>query len=206
MYPKASPSCNYRPSPDASLWYDFDKYLRGRGLSSMLAYTNGWYPSRNAGDREPRVVIPATSADPRNLFWQARSMNGTEPRYQSPYAMRGDALVIVWPKRPSTTSSAYCIVEGPCDALAAAETGFVGVALLGGHPSDEVLAHAGRLTHRSPRLLVSDNDSPALMATITAFFPGAKLLLPSPWKDLASVPLVERRKLLCGSYEVSTSV
>lgn len=171
-----------------------ERYLHQRGLDHALACRNGWYASQAAGDAGLRIVIPATASDPRNRFWQARSIDGTEPRYQSPHSARGDALTVVWPREQARGS---VIIEGPMDALAAAELGYVGVALLGGNPSTEVLNFARNLVQPyTPRLLIGDNDSPQFMAKLAAWFVPCRFLLPTPWKDLAECPRLQRRQLL----------
>ena len=130
----------------SSTWMpDMRKYLSERHLSMEVALANGWYPSVDAGDKQIRIVIPAT-ATPPNVFWQARLIDGQAhlgvslpiKRYQSPHAPRGDAIIAVWPTTPGAASLAPCgavvLVEGPMCALAAAELGFTGIALMGNSP------------------------------------------------------------------------
>src|SRR5687767_7854729 len=91
------PFNQHMPRAEPRLTEAMEVYLSDRGLSVERAKANGWYASRNAGDDEPRVVIPATAA-PGNIYWQARAFNPkAKLRYTSPYAPRGDALIVVWP-------------------------------------------------------------------------------------------------------------
>ena len=100
------------------------------------------------------------------------------------------------------------IVEGPMDALAASECGFVGVGLMGATPPGEVLDAIARLraamgsprhsepgTHM-PVLVVADEGALGAATAVWRHFPGALLLNTYPNKDLAEVPLSERKELL----------
>lgn len=199
-------------SHEAEDWRAWRRYLMQRGLEPHVARANAWYPSRQAGDDYLRCVIPATSRDRKNRFWQARLIDGKAPegakRYQSPAAKRGDALIVVHPEYdpfgPEPRARGTVLVEGPFDALAAAELGFVGVALMGNSPSEEILDHAKYwLEETPPAILVTDQDAVVAGADV-----GWKLLVhhglkslsvlsPYPYKDLAEMPLAERRRLLC---------
>jgi hypothetical protein len=200
------PFCSCLPAPSTELWGVVYRYLEKRGLSSSLAKWNGWYPSKNTTDTEPRIVIPATSADPTNFFWQARYLGEDAPasikRYTSPYAPRGDAIVVVWP-HDTTPPSRSVIVEGPMDALAAAGEGFLGIALLGNTPPEAVLdlvpKFAGLFTRTTP-LLVFDEDAPKEAVSIVRRLSErgvvCTLRSPYPYKDVASIPKEERSRFL----------
>ena len=140
-------------------------YLESRCLSFNLAVENGWYPSTVAGDIWGRIVIPATSKIPGNYYWQARAIQkGIEPRYQSPCASRGDAIVVVWPGQRVTRRQVGCVVEGPMDALAAAGVGCVGIALMGVMPPEAALALTATFLRRVETLLESKNPQAAFDA------------------------------------------
>lgn len=211
----AKPYCRELPrmSLDPQDWAQVQDFIRSRGIDPHLAKLNAWYPSRAAGDNWLRVVIPGTSRDQTNQFWQARLAEAHptgEPRYQSPHASRGDALIVI---HPDYSALGYdvsndhpppgsVLVEGPFDALAAAELGFLGVALMGNTPSAEVLVHAvDWLRAAPPAMLVTDDDATvqgaALGHNLLAKY-GLKSLLvlsPYPYKDLAEMPKQERARL-----------
>ena len=207
-YNRTLPPCTQR------LWPEFDKYLSGRGLSFKLAMANFWFPSDQAGDNVPRVVIPAT-ATPPNIFWQARAMDDNpkrhlapldgerrEPRYQSCHGPKGDALCIVWPH--DVALQGFVLFEGPMDALAAAELGYVGVATMGlpTKPGMEHLASMCLGAYKAPRIVVLDSDyaKPMLQAAGLLLELGVrmKVLDPSPAKDFAELDRVHRLRLLEG--------
>lgn len=195
--PPPKPFCKELPPINPNLWPLFGNYIRGRGLDPELAIQNGWYPSTEAGDDAPRVVIPALArgAD-LNRFWQARLMTG-EPyrRYESPHGCRrGDALVV--------TRSLYgaiflgnCITEGPMDALAAAEVGFWGIAMLGTNPPPEATEHMLYLVvgGNAPTVVVSDEGAIDVALKWWGGIPGSLILTTYPYKDLAEMPREERR-------------
>jgi hypothetical protein len=194
--PEKTHYCAHRPPPEPAMWPALHGYFRARRLSGELAAENGWYPSRAAGDSAYRVVIPTVASDPRNNFWQARALDeGVTPRYQSPAACRGDAVVVVRPGRAPV--SAVVLVEGPFDALAAAGAGAVGIALMGCTPGAAVLAHVKALAGQAQVFLVPDRDALPAWVKIWNTFPSATcLMLDPPYKDLAEVPPDARRALL----------
>jgi hypothetical protein len=168
------------------------EYLTKRGLSAALARLNGWYPSDRAGDGEPRIVIPAVNRAGR-VFWQARAMGDALKRYQSPAAPRLDSLILVW---PHGTPSAVVAVEGPMDALAAAEWDALGVALMGMAPPAEALSHLAVLLPDLPVIVLADADAlPAAVRTFARLAEwgriGRLVSPPAPYKDLAEVPREE---------------
>ena len=198
--PRIKPLCRALPTAEGSEWgwRWFRDYLHSRSLNADIARGFGWYPSCQAGDTEARIVIPGTSEDPANQYWQARSVRqDAKPRYQSPHGVRrGDAYVELCLPMFET----WVIVEGPMDALAAAQAGYGGLALLGATPPPEVL---GALVHRiqrdpKPVLLVADTDR--LVCPLLLAFLGrgihANLRLPYPYKDLAEAPPLWRRRIL----------
>lgn len=228
----AKPYCRELPpmSRDPQDWVQAQEFIRGRGIDPHVAKLNAWYPSRQAGDDCLRVVIPGTSRDQANQFWQARLVEeghnpdpNTPPvpveptgealaaptapkRYQSPYATRGDALIVLHPdySGPGNDSPppGSVLVEGPFDALAAAELGLLGVALMGNNPSAEALEHAVEwLRAAPPAVMVTDGDATVQGATLAGRLLaqyGLKSLLvlsPYPYKDLGEMPLSERRRL-----------
>jgi hypothetical protein len=178
-------------------------YLSDRGLSFDLARSNGWYASRAANPRYlvdgiPRVVIPATSHIQGNVYWQGRDMSGRDPkRYTSPGAPSGDAVVVIWPKERTHRS---VVVEGAMDALAAAEIGYTGVALMGLPTTPEAISLTAYLVRGTMCSLVADSDAiPAMTQILLSLIEkrcSARLLEPSPFKDLAEAPPDDRRLIL----------
>jgi hypothetical protein len=175
----------------------FYTYLKNRDLNATLAIRNGWYPSQNAGDKQPRIVIPATSRDDR-AYWQARAMNsGAEKRYQSPYTPREDAIVIVYPAKEGKKQ--VIAVEGPMDALAAAGEGWIGVSFMGNQPAREALDHFAERFEGSKILVLPDRDDEAsglaLAASIAGYRIPATCILLQDAKDLAEMTRRERGEL-----------
>lgn len=203
------PYCRELPliSEDSEDWAQFYDFLEDRGACLRLAKLNAWYPSRQAGDDMPRVVIPATSRDPSNQFWQARLLftpgrpdDPSPPkRYQSPHAARGDAIIVTHPDEDAPAGTV--LVEGPFDALAASELGFVGVALMGNTPSDEVLNHAAEwLKAGPPALFCPDGDAMPQTGDLVHRLllhhgvNNLRVVSVYPCKDLAEMSLDERRR------------
>lgn len=205
---------------------DFDSckaYLVDRKLSWDIAEANGWYPSRQANDATLRVVIPAVSAAPGHVYWQARSVLPNAIRYQSPRGPRMDALVRVLPLALSesvvvgqdtdrTIQPCAVITEGPMDALAAADLGFISYALMGMQPPSTTLDHLARKLQRRPCLLCFDNEAEAqaqgLQVCLALASRGIRsIVCPLPAKDLAAMTPAERRRVLLegvariGAYE-----
>jgi len=165
--------------PDNTVWplmstngVDLDdckRYLKDRGLSWELAEENGWYPSRDAGDRFLRIVIPALSTKAGHVYWQARAVSSNvHLRYQSPKGPRHGALVLVQANLISNSHSIYnrgsnkvVIVEGPMDALAVAHCRYDAVALMGIDPGQSALVHLAKLVDKRPALIVLDNEPAA---------------------------------------------
>ncbi|MCI0561510.1 MAG: toprim domain-containing protein, partial [Nitrososphaera sp.] len=128
------------PVLDHRLWPKMKEYLASRELDFDLAKSNGWYPSHDAGDLFPRIVIPAMNKAGRS-YWQARDMSGKAmKRYQSPKVPRGDSIIQTWPANKMHYRS-FAIVEGPMDALAAAQTGLPGISLMGCNPTEETFKY-----------------------------------------------------------------
>ena len=191
------PYCATRPAVgDAQDWAEVALYLVGRGLDPALALRNGWYASRAATDTELRVVIPCTSANLTNKYWQARLARETKeklpPRYQSPVGVtRGDALAVVLPRDAGWRGTV--LVEGPMDALAAAEVGYMGIGWMGTDPGQLPIDFARTLLVKGqPRYVVSDRDAISAAVRIWSQFVGAFLINPTPYKDLAAMPFEER--------------
>lgn len=195
--------------PKASLkmesWVSVKEYLTNRGLDWDTARYNGWYPSEEAGDSYLRIVIPSYSLQTGNKFWQARSIFGHEPRYQSPHAARGDAVTLVrqaggagiflQPMKINT----YIVVEGPMDALAAAGCCYNSIALMGNTPSVEVLSLTAKLLRGKMAIVIPDSDAPQALVPTLAYLASqgvqCNFLIP-PAKDLADLSFEERVKLL----------
>jgi hypothetical protein len=199
-YERKKTLCTKLPLLAVSLWPSFYRYLSDRRLSPGLARANRWFPSYHAGDNRPRIVIPASSHIVGNVYWQARAMEAdVEPRYQSPKASRGDAVVVCWPQQGRPISGA-AVVEGPMDALAAAEVDHIGIALMGVTPSTDALDLTCKLLGGIMTTLVADSDAIPEMTQVLMYLVhkrlNVRLVEPYPWNDLAEATLLERRMLL----------
>lgn len=195
--------CQTYPKREDFLWTEVREYLKFRGLSFETAVYNGWYPSRQAGDNLHRLVIPATATG-NNKYWQARIMLKEVPsdirRWQSPPNSRGNALVTVWPVE-GNMSTAAVVVEGPLDALAAAEAGFLGISLMGVAPPAEALELLGKIVVDLPIIVAWDADQPEPWIEVLKQLwrhatRGVQLVDVYPKKDLAEVALDKRIALL----------
>lgn len=188
------------PGVSPEYWPTFDKYLKARGLNPALARENKWYPSISAGDSEPRIVIPATNTTFHG-YWQARAMTDVEKRYQSPAVPRGDSLIVVWPV--GLHPERVAVVEGPMDALAAADVeNTVGIALMGNQPNDKILSHVTMISSSLPILVVGDSDAmreaTQTVAALAMRGRNTKLVMLNGAKDIAELNLDQRRKVLIG--------
>src|SRR3990167_5528891 len=94
--PKGGKTYTRLPPLAAGLVADIKRILAAPTLDYGVAAYNGWYPSNRAGDDLPRIVIPGTMTT-RGPFWQARTLVGGEPRYQSPGGERNGAVIVVRP-------------------------------------------------------------------------------------------------------------
>ena len=182
-------------------------YIAKRGLSTEIALLNGWYGSVNAGDRYARVVIPAinTKGFP---YWQARLIGNAvdeAPRYQSPFSHREDSLIIV---NPLASTINVAIAEGPFDALALAELGYISIALMGNKPPISVWDHFesryrglkyGQI-ERHIVTLVADRDSVGettlWQAQLGVRGYRSRVVIPEGGKDIASLDVEQRKKVL----------
>lgn len=195
------PFCTTTPPSNAQLWNVMRAYLTDRGLSYNIAVINGWYPSWNAGDDSPRVVIPCVTSDPNNRYWQGRLLidDGEKRlRYTSPSGKRGDAIVVVHPHGmfKALECAGTVFVEGCMDALAAAGEGYRGIATMGTFPPEEALDLAAR-SAKAPFGAVADEGALAEMVGIWMRLPGTtKLAVPYPDKDLAEKHPAERGAFL----------
>jgi hypothetical protein len=149
-----------------------------------------------------RVVIPTQSIANTWTYYQARAVDGHKVRYLSPRAPRGDALPILYPVAESL-GVVFC--EGPMDALAAAECGFLSIAFMGCAPPDAVLAHAVSYAKMyAPAFLVADIDAlPEATEIAKRFWSKGTRCALRPiygYKDLAEMPLSIRHAFL---HEVS---
>ena len=208
QHPPDKPYCARYPTVSQRLWPRFDNYLRARDLDVSLARANFWFPSRTV-DGYDRIVVPATSDQPGNLYWQARLIQAvtlgnakpTDPRrWESPHGIaRGNAVCVVWPLALHRNGKAV-VVEGPMDALAAAGEGYTGVALMGVTPAAEVLDLTSRLLHGIMCVSIMDMGAEAEMADNTQYLAHrglpCKLVNPYPHKDLATMAKVQRATFL----------
>ena len=185
------------PAADATLAAVSDDYLEDRGLDPKVAEANFWYPSSEAGDNRPRIVIPANATGP-NIYWQARAIDSDEePRYQSPSAPRGDACIIAWPNPVGHPH--VVIVEGPMDALAAAMAGYVGVATMGSSTESQ-LDYITKCFPKGLAIVVMDLDYPKLMLDVVYGLVRrewkCRVRSPYPAKDLAGMASSRRIRFL----------
>jgi hypothetical protein len=172
-------------------------YLTGRGLNSDVALENGWYPSVLAGDQHLRIVMPATNTK-GYVYWQARAVSdNVDKRYQSPSYAASDSIIIVWPSGKFDRRAV--VVEGPMDALAAAEHGHVGIALMGKSPDSTVYDHIADLFRCYKFQVIPDADDIQAGSELALQLMSRGLrtsLTVCPAKDLAAVPRFEREALL----------
>lgn len=186
------------PPLSTAHWPHMRAYLRKRGLSPPLAEVNGWYPTLDRYST-PRIVIPAQSLLNTWPYYQARAMDDNPKRYDSPSAPRGDALVVCYPDLKDMDH--VVVVEGPMDALAAAECGYVGIALMGNTPSDEVLRHIDDIALPYAGLTVlSDIDATnEAVEVVHRLWTAGRRATFRPihgYKDLAEVPLEKRQAII----------
>ena len=170
------------------------EYLEGRDLNYGLAIYNGWYPGYYSGSR---IIVPCFRSN-GTLWWQGRALpdNHSTLRWDSPSGPRGDAIAIV---RPKTVSNWCACVEGPMDALAMAELGYVGIAILGSNPSIAVIGHLAQVMTASDRILIPDSDAVDrwvhIQSCLVGFGINARIcLVEAGYKDVASMPLEDRRE------------
>ncbi len=176
--------------PTRSLFqHNMKLYLQQRNLAVDVAEYNGWYESMDAGDNYRRVVIPAVTHKLGHAYWQARDIFGKAfIRYQCPKGPRHEALVAV---KPIADAKGNVVVEGPMDALAAAQAGYAGIALMGMQPNLATKLHVALLLDSDLNTIVLlDRDSKGHGASVTMFLAsnGLRVIngwLPGPEKDLA---------------------
>jgi len=192
------------PAEACYLRADMKRYLDKRGLDYAIARTNDWYPSVDAGDDSPRIVIPATTQIDRHKFWQARAMDGNKKRYQSPYGSRLDAVVVVYADGANDHDEKMVLVEGPMDALAAAGEGYTAIALMGVTPGPRILRHVATLTQSSRVLFIADADAVGKTAELIAWLSamGVAIRMTTTFieKDLAAMTQEHRGMLLRESF------
>lgn len=184
-----------------SPWQVMSNYLDTRGISFANARYNGCYPISRKG---LRMYIPALTRLDGHHYWQARSLDGHQLRYDSPFGPRRDALVLTRNLCRVTELVNVVVVEGPLDALAVSEIeGFVGIGLMGIKPPDEALVHLlSHLDFQKPRviLLIADRDSVGEMAKIQGWlamrgYP-SELRVPQGFKDVCEGTVEQRKELL----------
>lgn len=187
------------PRPDLAKYSA--EYLASRELSAELAAENGWYTSEWRG--VPVIVIPAWTSYGAAWF-QVRATVPTDWRYDSPKGSRGDALGLVWPTcYGGAGESGIVVVEGPMDALAVAEVGLLGIAMLGKNPSASQLERLGFYLSRifaKRVLVVPDRDGLELVEKVLTVAPSnvvVRVLVP-PVKDFAAMSRKERGAFLNG--------
>jgi len=203
-------------APDNTVWpsmstdeldvRDIRVYLNERGLLPELAAKNDWYPSRHANDNFLRIVIPALTTKEGHVYWQARAVSSNvHIRYQSPKGPRHGALINMraFPDDVQGESTReVVIVEGPMDALAAAQCGVDAIALMGINPGTIALEHLSKLVNKRPALIVLDNEPHAqsqaqfLAMHLASAGSTAHLAKLHHVKDIATMKLTPRRDWL----------
>ena len=191
----------FYPDTDRSLNPAMDAYLHGRGLDAGLARRFGWYPGWYNG---PRIIVPCVRSDTHS-FWQGRLIDnltgfkyvGEYKRWDSPKGPRHDAVCYT-----QVGGSTLVLVEGPFDSLAAAECGHDSIAVLGLGMSKSVVGHIASLVsgRYMARLVVPDSDAfgpwVKIQASLTNHGEAFEIRSPAPYKDLAEMPILERKLLL----------
>lgn len=192
---------------------DCKAYLKGRALSYTLAEANGWYPSRATGDFVLRLVIPAKTFAPGHVYWQARAIHAAALRYTSPRGPRQNALIYVAAdplgsgQLVAPLSQAVLIVEGPMDALAAAECGYDSISLMGITPPLSTLDRVTELVAQRPSVVMLDSEPEATAQSIfissflNAYGFRSRNVTLANVKDLAAIKNVnQRKKFLADSF------
>lgn len=195
------PPVPFLSQEDPSPWQTMRDYLDTRGISFANARYNGCYPILRKG---LRMYIPAVTRIEGHHYWQARSLDGNQLRYDSPFGPRRDALVVAKNLARVRDLASVAVVEGPLDALAVSEVeGFVGIGLMGIRPNEEALVHLlSHLDFQKPRviLLIADRDSVGEMAKIQGWlamrgYP-SELRVPQGFKDVCEGTVEQRKELL----------
>lgn len=183
-----------------------EQYLSSRGLSYVLARVNKWHPVYLD---VPRILVPCHTSDHR-IYWQARDM-GLKPefnvkRWLSPSVARGDAIVKVFPHsffQGYKNSGIGVVVEGPMDALAAAECGHIAFALMGASPPRDVLvylSHNLRVYDLNVILIPDLDGMGTFLSQVPAHLSSAGFVVmiksPYPYSDCAEIPLEARKEYL----------
>lgn len=192
------------PKPDLSsnMRHMMMEYFVARQLPYWLAKDNGWYPAyyKDAA----RIIIPCSNSTGVSYF-QARDMTGkAKLRYASPPTSRQDSIVIVWPVVGIMVKGTV-IVEGPMDALAAAEFNYIGIALMGNDPPDIVIERivATVKDKFEPVIVIPDLDHLEMGAAVVGALTmerikcEVRLFATSGGKDLADMTPHQRQEVLC---------
>lgn len=187
------------PTLEPTLWDAMEGYIKDRGLNFQLAKANQWYPTFETEERVGRIVIPCSNSEGVS-YWQARAMVDKPglKRYTSPWASREDSIVVCWPD-PNPETPTGVVVEGPFDALGAAECRHIGIGIMGNKPPLKVMLRAAYLLRGLSVIVVPDADAPQFgaMAVAALAAQGVKVkMLVAPRKDLAAMSLEERCQLL----------
>lgn len=180
------------------------EYLSSRDLSYNLALMNGCYPCKSKD--AVRIYIPARTRIKDHIYWQARAIEDSWLRYDSPQGPKRDALIVFSNKSyfNHLGLSNVVIVEGPLDALAVASLdSHIGISLMGNNPGQESLDHLADMVIRLKPLqvfCVADRDAVGPMHKIQSYLAMrgimSQLKVPLDKKDLACYSVEERRRLL----------
>jgi len=176
-------------------WNDMKIYLAERQLNNRTAVENGWFLTFFQGC--PRIVIPCSNSLGVPYF-QARAMSSkVKLRYASPAASRDDSIVVVW---PADRAKGSVVTEGPMDALASADLGYLGIATMGNQPNEEVLEHVASVVRSfQPVLVVPDADAlefgPLVLCALAQRGISGGIVAPHK-KDIAEMSVKERKRFL----------
>lgn len=164
-------------------------------MSYRLADDNGWYLT-TALDGRPRIVIPATNTR-GYAYYQGRAIEpDVKLRYMSPDYSSSDSLVIVYPEQ---TQRRLVLVEGAMDALAAAEHGYIGIAMMGKHVREDAFDHLVSKFRDCLMTIIPDSDGFSVTGTWVAALAlrgVAATVRFTGYKDLAVMPREEREAFL----------
>ncbi len=138
--------------------------------------------------QDDRLVIPWLDRDGREIYFQARSLNGAEPKYRNPAGVSRPAL---FASPGAHESTRIALVEGTLDALFGLQGGLSSFATAGQQLSPEAVA---MIAAKDAVIVVADQDERGAewLRKVRAALEGrvAELLvaeLPEGLKDLGEV-------------------
>ena len=160
-----------------------EEYILSRGCCVLCTKRNGWRVGPLG------LYIPAKHGwDSPVEFWQARRVDGGEPRYLSSRAPRGDTLVFMTYVRQTFVF----VCEGPMDALALCHGGQA-IAVMGNHIPHVVLGRLCEAVQPFQEVIFAvDADSRGVFSEVAAMLALSGKIIrfqdPYPRKDPADLP------------------